>query len=564
MNNKLMLNCLMKAVTSGQFSFGFELEAVKYDENVTNESEPDYEFMDNQIYDDHYDDDLNEFGSSESGIEIITDEISEFLSDNTDRVTSCINLYYEDFITYLFDLKDVDVKYGDDNFIESFIELVAEENNLNIDDIKNDEAPDLIEEYYVIDYKDHLSEEYLECSLSSGVYDDSYDEDHSIEVNRLFKDISSCIKNALEDAFEFDFDPYYEVYMEDMNMNSEGNDISIIENDVEEFVSNWWGNKGEIIQDPSIEVQDSEVGFEYISPVIKFSIVSLKKLEEFLNELEDEGIESDSQTRRCGFHIHFSYPRMTQADLLWITCLFSINKNRDKFIKLNTKNGVVNLFSTGFSDYLYMDDIKEAFIEYNRVGDTIELYKKLKSILAVSKKYRLLNIHSSGTLEWRGPRDFIGDIEVTKKFIRLLWRFVIFLSKALDKKSIFGIKNNIFIKRLSEETNKSLLSDTLLKKHSIKKGDKSTIYNGQLTTFAENVVHSLQNNDLNEFKRRYKEYVNNIRSASVVIGDKDHYTINKDKIKCFNRCIYEEVSMAMNESVLKKRIKKFTGHKLDT
>lgn len=61
-------------------------------------------------------------------------------------------------------------------------------------------------------------------------------------------------------------------------------------------------------------------------------------------------------------------------------------------------------------------------------------------------KMRLIRNHPQGTLEWRGPRNFLNkpDIEVIKRFFMKLYKFAKWISDTLDKKEINGYdKKNI-------------------------------------------------------------------------------------------------------------------------
>lgn len=173
-------------------------------------------------------------------------------------------------------------------------------------------------------------------------------------------------------------------------------------------------------------------GFELPSPKMPITITNIAKTIKLLNELLDYGVYT---TDTCAFHIHLSYNDMTIDDIIWIMCNLAIDDNGrqlfSQMLDLSSNNTID--FVTAMSDDTFLDNIKECLEKDDvfSIGEYIN-----------STKHNLIRIHPQGTLEWRGPRNFLDseNRKLTKQFFIHFFKVVLWIKEALDRRTL-GIYN---------------------------------------------------------------------------------------------------------------------------
>lgn len=199
---------------------------------------------------------------------------------------------------------------------------------------------------------------------------------------------------------------------------------------------------GKIERDGSVQpTNDTNVsghawGFEYGSPIIPFNPSNMNKIFKFLSELKDIGIKTNNT---CGFHTHISFKDMTRNDAKWL--LFSV-ANDDELLNelsyLNYTNDDGEKTSINFFTQPYATD--SWFRELKVNGDI----KDWEFEGNTSVKYLILRTHpDAGTLEWRGPRNFINNgenLDLIKTFIKKLWKLILKFAKIIDMNEYNGFK----------------------------------------------------------------------------------------------------------------------------
>lgn len=115
---------------------------------------------------------------------------------------------------------------------------------------------------------------------------------------------------------------------------------------------------------------------------------------------------------------------------------------------------------------------------YNQL--VIDPYDKIKDLFRQSEKYRIMNTHSQGTLEWRGPRNFLstGKKEIIFEYLKKCYRILEKMSNIIDKKEFTAhIDKNEIINRLNfDETTdiNNIITDTItIKRDMIEKNIES-------------------------------------------------------------------------------------------
>lgn len=192
--------------------------------------------------------------------------------------------------------------------------------------------------------------------------------------------------------------------------------------------------EGKIESDGSLRASSSgDKTFEYGSPIIKFSPTNVAKIYKFLQGLDGKYIYTNDS---CGFHVHMSVPTLTKGDIAWILCCIA---SRDDLIKLVTElntpeDGTINFKSSHYASADFLESLRSHLV--NNDLKWVEAYLD-------QDKYRVLNIHSQGTLEWRGPRNFMnsGYESSIKKFIVNLYTVIKAIGQILDKQEFKGDEN---------------------------------------------------------------------------------------------------------------------------
>jgi hypothetical protein len=219
-------------------------------------------------------------------------------------------------------------------------------------------------------------------------------------------------------------------------------------NVIEKIINNYFDIQGEVKIDTSLVPSDkkTERPFEYASGKLNFTPKNIQSLLNLLTNLDKEGLVTN---KSCGFHIHIGFPYISEQDMVWLTLNLSINKDMlDSILKFKK----YEFYNVKFASIRFLENIKKAFLD----SDFLEVRKYL-----TSDKYRVLRLHPQGTLEWRGPREFLDqhNVEDIKDFVSLLYRFVKWIDTTLD--------SNV----LNVEGRKPIKKNDILSILSFKKGE---------------------------------------------------------------------------------------------
>jgi len=188
------------------------------------------------------------------------------------------------------------------------------------------------------------------------------------------------------------------------------------------------------------------IAFEYKSPPIVATVANFEKLIKLLEDSINFGIETN---KSCGFHIHVGFPSIREEDpfdTYWSVCQIAVNED---LIKMISKMGSIKFYSPEFASLKFIKnlgiDIRKR--SWNMIQERLNDHKHV-----------LIRPHPGyGTIEWRGPRDFLGTKDtpsnnrhLIETFVRLLYRYIIKLAEVqamptLDK----TITKEEFAKQLS-------------------------------------------------------------------------------------------------------------------
>lgn len=194
--------------------------------------------------------------------------------------------------------------------------------------------------------------------------------------------------------------------------------------------------------DTSIKLNGADaneyMGRELVSEPLTLSPQSIVNVKKSIIELHKNKVSTNPS---CGFHVHYSYSTMTFADICWLLANLSVNSDATE---LFSEFEGIDFFSEEYADIEFLNDIKEHLamgMSPNKVFTT--------------EKYRIIRIHPQGTLEWRGPRDFMNnsDMNLIDKFFIRLYKNADKISKLISNTQLtFGeinISKNDFYKDLN-------------------------------------------------------------------------------------------------------------------
>ena len=241
----------------------------------------------------------------------------------------------------------------------------------------------------------------------------------------------------------------YNHYDEDfdyMECNSlDGDDYNDYYESINHFINRCLGAKnGRTHYDGSVKnYHDGYQSFEYSSTIYKVNAKNFKKLNNFFSKLSnyDMGINET-----CGFHTHISYNGITEKDAVWIVAQIACNEDWTKEVtQMVDGDNIIDFFNQRYADKEFLLKIRNNILQGNY---------NIRNLFN-SDKYRVLRIHPLGTIEWRGPRNFLNLENGFMKFTKKLTKVVDIFSKALEMNTIpcTGISKNTFFKLLNNNLN---------------------------------------------------------------------------------------------------------------
>jgi len=257
--------------------------------------------------------------------------------------------------------------------------------------------------------------------------------------------------------------------------------------------------KPNITMDDSVDSLGEGEPFEWGSHVMSLTPGNIKKVESFLSNLNDNDIKTNST---CGFHVHIKFPNLTDEDRQWIV----LNLAHDT----NMRNKLVYFEKYQFINYIYAsaDALDALDIMINSVEDGEPINHELIKDYLTSEKYRILRIHPQGTLEWRGPRDFLNDpkLDEIHRFFILLWKFTTWILETIEKKNLVGIPRS---KWMEERTSIEKITDVSNLYDLVKKVKEKPKIIGQITNIKilKNLAHKLGLNIITYVNEKYKQQV---------------------------------------------------------
>ncbi len=189
-------------------------------------------------------------------------------------------------------------------------------------------------------------------------------------------------------------------------------------------------------------IRNGEYIFEWGSPIFNLTMENIKLILNFLDKAFDLSFETNVT---CSTHIHIGFPDKTQIDkdMFWVL-LNMIIEDEEKTIKDISKFKNFNFISMRYASIDYFKRAKHILMQ-----NGVDGLSNVMDFMYNDSKYRMLRIHPQGTLEWRGPRNYMNSQNrkiIREFFLTKLYPFIKKISKFLDTKEI-NIKGKIVSKK---------------------------------------------------------------------------------------------------------------------
>src|ERR1700691_4706041 len=203
-------------------------------------------------------------------------------------------------------------------------------------------------------------------------------------------------------------------------------------------------NDGSLIKDPDYiddggdeyeNENDGYKGVELVSEVLTLNPSNIIKSKQCIVSLLRLGTYTNDT---CGFHVHYSYNGMDYNEICWLLIVLSTN---NEYRELFSEFKDINFIHESYASDEFLDVIREIIIdtEGNITSSLMRLFD--------DNKARLLRIHPSGTLEWRGPRNFMNskNFSLISDFFVRLYKVADLIDKISKIKSV-TVDNKVFTK----------------------------------------------------------------------------------------------------------------------
>ena len=239
-------------------------------------------------------------------------------------------------------------------------------------------------------------------------------------------ELEGCIKEDSEIYNEIEYDVYDEDDVDEARLNN-----------IKDYITNrlkHYGD-GDLIgsdgchEDSSVSTDDygsNDISFEYSSPIIPCKPIWFNAIIKTLYELLEGGVYTN---KTCGFHHHLHFKGLTERDMVWIYCNMASEPTlKNDFGKMDG----YSLYSDEWASYESIIGLGDAL----RERDYVEVLSYLGT-----RKWRVFRIHPQGTLEWRGPRDFMNDgvSDSIKNFYKLFIKLIGKIKTYMDSDKLVGI-----------------------------------------------------------------------------------------------------------------------------
>lgn len=222
---------------------------------------------------------------------------------------------------------------------------------------------------------------------------------------------------------------------------------------VNNFINKYFNSdKGRTHYDGSVKnYLDGYQSFEYSSPIFHFIPKDILKIKKFFNLMESNGFGIN---KTCGFHTHISYPNISEQEALWIVSQIAMDESKiNELSHFHYNNSDMDFYSERYASKDFFNEIKNCILK--RDFDNLHNYLN-------DEKYRVIRIHPQGTLEWRGPRNFLNLNKGIDLYFEKLNRIISIIEECRTAESIDGMAKEEFFKNIKNTLKTLNVFDTKL------------------------------------------------------------------------------------------------------
>lgn len=188
-----------------------------------------------------------------------------------------------------------------------------------------------------------------------------------------------------------------------------------------------FGGQTKVVDDESIKHTTDQFSLEIVSQVYNLNIKNIESIFKNIEKLFKMGLQTN---KSCGFHVHLSFPTFNEIDAAWILCNIALDND---FLKK-----IIHFKDYRFlnKEFASLEDLKN--IRNGILNNNIQLL----NVVLSENKNQIIRLHPQGTIEWRGPRDFLNNknMDEIKEFFKFVWYFVSKINSYLDIKQLHNIK----------------------------------------------------------------------------------------------------------------------------
>lgn len=171
------------------------------------------------------------------------------------------------------------------------------------------------------------------------------------------------------------------------------------------------------------EEGNDEQGYEFISSPMLLNPKNITASKQTVISMLKNGFRTNGS---CGFHIHYSFETMDFSDMCWFLLGLATDENSKSYFSMFND---IEFFNDRYADTSFFDNI----LAVVQSGENRALAHVFNA-----DKFRILRMHPQGTIEWRGPRDFMnsGDMSLISDFFLRLYKCADIIHKLSTKESI--------------------------------------------------------------------------------------------------------------------------------
>jgi hypothetical protein len=223
--------------------------------------------------------------------------------------------------------------------------------------------------------------------------------------------------------------------------------------------------------------------FEYRSPIFNVTPDNISKVISFLKSNLGKYFVTNSS---CAFHIHIGFPKNVireDIEAFWFLCQLVANEKLKEYEEridrfMNYKN--FKFEGTQQNIFATLNNLKEIEKGLKSIGRGHGTINRLTKAFD-SDKYNFFRLHPQGTLEWRGPRDFLKEEtpEMVKQFfLEMFFPLIRLINNLIEKDKLvyddFSISKKNFYELLRKKPSTKLKQSKFL--NTMKEEDIKNLY----------------------------------------------------------------------------------------